>query len=527
MMVSLKKNFYAKEVLKLKKLIPLLLIICMIFAGCGDDSDFISSETGEVAEPEIGGTLKMGCVPVDTLNPLLTLHASVADVLSLIYEGMFVTLPDLTVEPVLAEEYTASENNTVYTIKLRDSVKFHNGRSLTAEDVVSTLGYIAIYGGRYTDVVAEMEAYYAEGDDTVVIRLKRSISDFVNNLDFPVLPTGLSDVWLMPGSTAFTPIGTGPYKYSGSVGNKDLRLEANRNWHFKDKGLYIEKIDVSILTDEDTIVSAFDVGSIDVLSTSWKNISDMNLTSSMFNVFECEQNRYTYIGINCNSMAFDSAKERKKLASAIDNEAIAEDIMIGNATPAVSPVRESVYYNSDIEVEDKPLSGHDRREDISKLVECRLLYNSGSKTKSRLASTIKQQLEANGYIVTLDEQPFEVYSEMVMLDKYDLYIGEVQFDNCADISRVFGSSASGGRLCNYYSTEFDNLIMNLGRMGNKEDKTIAWNNFKSYFINNAIQIPLYFTNGALLVNKKISGTPAPNISNLYYGISKMYIEDDK
>jgi len=286
-------------------------------------------------------------------------------------------------------------------------------------------------------------------------------------------------------------------------------------------------VEISVLTDEKTIISAFDVGAIDVLSTSWENIADMNLTSSMYNVFECEQNRYTFIGINCNCAAFDTASERRKIASAINAESVAADIMIGNAVAATSPMRESVYFNGDTNVRQE--KWHERRENSEgdEAVKFTLLYNSGSKTKSRLASAIRQQLEAHGYEVTLNEQPFEVYSERVMLDGYDLYIGEVNFNNCADLSFMFGNAPGSMRMCNYFDSEFTNLVSNLNLMNGKEDKTIAWNNFENYFVRNAIQIPLYFTNGALLVNKRISGTPKPNISNLYYGIAEMYIENDE
>jgi len=511
----------------LKKFLPLLLIICMALTACSDNSPDTGSGTGEVVERKAGGVLRMGCVPVDTLNPLLTSHASILDALSLVYEGLFVTLPDLSVEPVLATEYIASENNTVYTIKLRDSVNFHNGKRFTSADVVATLSYMAIYGGNFSDVMSEIEAYYADGADTVVIRLKRSISDFVNNLDFPVLPEGLADAHFLPGNKDFVPNGTGPYRYSGSVEHKKLYLEANKKWHSGEKSAYIEKVEISVLTDEKTIISAFDVGAIDVLSTSWENIADMNLTSSMYNVFECEQNRYTFIGINCNCAAFDTASERRKIASAINAESVAADIMIGNAVAATSPMRESVYFNGDTNVRQE--KWHERRENSEgdEAVKFTLLYNSGSKTKSRLASAIRQQLEAHGYEVTLNEQPFEVYSERVMLDGYDLYIGEVNFNNCADLSFMFGNAPGSMRMCNYFDSEFTNLVSNLNLMNGKEDKTIAWNNFENYFVRNAIQIPLYFTNGALLVNKRISGTPKPNISNLYYGIAEMYIENDE
>ena len=48
------------------------------------------------------------------------------------------------------------------------------------------------------------------------------------------------------------------------------------------------------MSDEETIISAFDAGTLDVLTTSWCSLGDLTLSSSLFNTFSCEQNRFSY-----------------------------------------------------------------------------------------------------------------------------------------------------------------------------------------------------------------------------------------
>ena len=87
----------------------------------------------------------MACTPPDTLNPLMTNHQSVYDVLFLMYDGLFKVDCDMSAQGVLAENYTSSNENTTYTITLKDNVKFHLGKPFKSEDVIATLDYITFF----------------------------------------------------------------------------------------------------------------------------------------------------------------------------------------------------------------------------------------------------------------------------------------------------------------------------------------------------------------------------------------------
>ena len=125
----------------LKKITSLILIIILAlgaFQGCSSSEKNKEKKETKKETASYGGTLRLACVSVDTLNPVVTNHASVSDFLSLIYEGLFVLKADQTVEGVLAKDYTVSGNNTVYTIELKDNIRFHSGKIFTSEDVVLT-----------------------------------------------------------------------------------------------------------------------------------------------------------------------------------------------------------------------------------------------------------------------------------------------------------------------------------------------------------------------------------------------------
>lgn len=517
----------------LYKILSMMICLSFVLCACSSDKSDIVSTPGEGEDYKNGGTVKMACVPVDTLNPLITQHATVADFLSLVYEGLFVAMPDLTAEPLLATEHVASNDNTIYTIKLKKGVKFHNGKTFGSDDVVATLAYIQMYGGNFSSVIDNILNYSAPSSDTVIITLKSPVADFMNSFDFPILPAGLTADDFSEANSAFVPVGTGMYAYDSAEEYKNIYLKANTSWHREQKRPHIDKIDVEILSDEETIISAFDAGAIDILTTSWKNPAEMNLTSDLYNSFETLQNRFTYLGINTGAAAFDTADERKLLSSNLDSAAICEDIMLGSAVPATSPVRDGVYFNESDEIggnhEKKSPSmeetdpQNDFAEDSSSPAAV-LLYNSDSKTKERLALAIKHRLDAAGYYVTLDSQPFSAYLSKVANCEYDLYIGEVSVDNSANLEFMFGQQRSVQNVCCYNTAELATLVSNLNRMAGKENKSVAWENFEKYYRDNAFQIPLYFTKGAAYVNKRLAGTLAPNLSSLLGGFEKLYFK---
>ena len=196
--------------------------------------------------------------------------------------------------------------------------------------------------------------------------------------------------------------------------------------------------------------------------------------------------------------------------------------MLGHAVAAYSPVREGVYYNPSQELEDDINDENIKETENIPAVSCTLLYNLESKTKTRLAVAVKQQLEAAGYTVTLDGQNYDSYSGKVMIGDYDLYIGEVLLNGGCDMEFMFSSPIES--ICNYDDAQFRTLVTSLDITNGAEDKKQAWQNFEKYYQNAAVQIPLYFTNDATFINKRIKGKLIKNLSVPFYGFENMYIE---
>src|SRR4051794_19432425 len=141
-----------------------------------------------------------------------------SDLLSEITQHFFETLyifgPDFGIAPLLAAEMpTISDDGKRYTIKLREGVPFHDGSTMTADDVVASLQRWGRLSPRGRTPWAVLDSITAKDKATVEIALKQPYSPLVNLLAFP---NGSPQI--MPKRVATAPdplkefVGTGPYK---------------------------------------------------------------------------------------------------------------------------------------------------------------------------------------------------------------------------------------------------------------------------------------------------------------------------
>ncbi len=169
-------------------------------------------------EPE--GILKQAIhwgLSADWLDPATAGFAISAHLALYFYHDSLVkAMPQGTFTPSLAESWRISPDSKVYEFKLRQGVKFHNGETMTAEDVIFSVNrYRAAQAKYLKDKIAKLEAV-----DPYLVRFtfKDSFPDFLEYLVPGVTTMG----WIVPqkyvekvGDAGFKkhPIGAGPYKF--------------------------------------------------------------------------------------------------------------------------------------------------------------------------------------------------------------------------------------------------------------------------------------------------------------------------
>jgi len=178
----------------------------------------LAAPVPDAAAQKMGGVLKVGNLGEP---PTLDAHwttATITEVLAQhIYEGLYSLDAKSQPIPMLAEGMPAvSKDGLTYTFKLRQGIKFHNGKEMTSADVVASLnrwGAQSTYGKTLYARVAEVRAV---DKYTVEMKLKEKTATVLISLAIPnnaaaIYPKEVVDKF-KPAEKATEWIGTGPFK---------------------------------------------------------------------------------------------------------------------------------------------------------------------------------------------------------------------------------------------------------------------------------------------------------------------------
>jgi peptide/nickel transport system substrate-binding protein len=191
-----------------------------------------------------------------TITPFMVLYA--------LHDSVVKPMPGTLQAPCLAESWFASEDALTYEFVLREGVRFHNGETVTAEDV--KFSFERYRGASYKLMKDQVEAIEALDARHVRFKLKNPWPDF---LTFYSTASGAG--WVVPkkyvekvGDDGFRkhPIGAGPYKFVSFSAGDELVLEAFEGYWRKVPA--VKRVVMKVIPDESTRLAALKGGEVDI-----------------------------------------------------------------------------------------------------------------------------------------------------------------------------------------------------------------------------------------------------------------------
>lgn len=316
-----------------KRIVAFLLLIALlstVLCGCGDGSAVSSGSTeakesaGSAKESVQGGKITVGIAQDldDSLDPHKAVAAGTKEVLFNVFEGLVKPTPDGDLKPAIATKYEISKDGKQYTFSLRSGVKFHNGKTVTADDVVYSIERCADSSGGEPLVAAfsNIQSVKKRDDKTVVITLKKADNEFLSYLTTAIIPKNYT-------KQASAPVGTGPFKFVSRKAQDSLVLEKFDGYWGKPASL--DKITFRIIENSDALLLALQSGSID-FCPHLTSTQVAQLSKGEYRILEGTMNLVQALYLNNAVKPFDNEKVRQALCYAVDRKEIMDLVSDGH-----------------------------------------------------------------------------------------------------------------------------------------------------------------------------------------------------
>lgn len=264
----------------------------------------------------------------NNLDPRLGTDDTSAKLHQLLYDN-FMELDDhLRVSPKLARALEHPDPLT-YVATIRDDVRFHDGRPLTADDVAYTFGqmldpkYVSPKKGGYR----ELASVVARDAHTVVFTLKKPFESFPINLILPIVAKGSGP------ELREHPMGTGPYRFVRYAVDDRIELAPNPDYWGgapKNAGLILKIVPDDVMRGLELQKGTMDL----VVNDVAPDIVFQMRSNPRLQVVQAPGIDYQYLGLNAQDATLSDVRVRQALAYAIDRDAIVEYLRRGLAEPA-------------------------------------------------------------------------------------------------------------------------------------------------------------------------------------------------
>lgn len=387
--------------------------------------------------------------PKAGFDPLMGWGSGHVNFEPLIQSTLFKSADDGSIINDLATDYSVSSDGNIWTVNIRDDIKFTDGEKLTAKDVAFTFN-TAVGSNSELDM-SNLENAAAINDTAVEFKLKEPQSSFIWRLRY----VGIVPEHAYKKETyGSNPIGSGPYKLI--QWDKGQQAIFNLNEDYYGKKPYFKKITLLFL-DKETAFAAARSGDVDLAEI---DINHANQTIDGYNLMSLPSSRAFGVSFPLrnntgeislqgdpigNNVTADLAI-RKALNIGIDRKAILDGVIYGKGDVEYTGVDQRNFGNPEAKINDSNLEeakimlenagwkdndGDGIREKDGTKAEFKLYYSSSDQTRQALSVAVSEQAKKLGIKIDLvgtnwDEIYANQYSSAVLyayssIDTFNLY----------------------------------------------------------------------------------------------------------
>lgn len=530
-------------------LLAILMIVTLAISACKMQPKPGPQAGGNTPTPVVQTelTVHVGSEP-DIIDPALNSAVDVATMLVHAYEGLMTLDENGTPVYGQAESHTVSDDGLTYTFKLRDGLKWSDGKPLTAEDFVwSWNRAIAPETAADYEYMFESIEGYTEGklnvsapdDRTVVVKLVAPTPYFLELCAFPTfypvrrdIVEANPDTWTLNPSTY---ISNGPYALQEWVHDSHMVYKKNPNYWNASAITGPDKLRFLLMSDDNAILAAFQNGEIllaDSMPTdeidAWRDKPEFNLKGQLGTY---------YVSFNVKKPPLDNPLVRKALILAVDRDYIVTNIGKAGQEPAgayvptglsdADPAQEfrdvgGNYYDPSKEAyqanlqEAKRLLTEAGYPGGKGLPTMEYLYNEGS-GHQLIGEALQSMWKEIGVNITLTSQEWNTFLNSRKNGEYQIarngWIGDYN-DPISFLDMWI--TGSGNNDAQWSNKEYDALIAKVKASSDRAERMQLMHRAEDIIFEDAMLCPIYFYVDIFLKSQKLQGFYSSPLGYKYF-----------
>jgi peptide/nickel transport system substrate-binding protein len=472
-----------------------------------------------------GGTIRVGVdAPSGAIDPVTVTSPPAITVLSQVGEYLVFDDADKGLVPSLALSWEANDEADVWTFKLRPGVKFHDGRVMSAKDVVASFDRLVDPNGP-SSALSAYKGLLSKGAIKAVDDMTVSFTLDAPNGNFPFyVSSDVVNCIIIPadfsGNYDSSFIGTGPFKLESFRPKKGVSFVRNEDY-WGEKALP-DRVEITFFDDYQAILLAMQAGQIDIMPYTPRLAPALDHNPTL-KILTIPSSAYDEVHLRVDQAPFTDKRVRRAMALTIDREAVTKGLLKDRASPAndhpFSPI-----FPSSVEMPQ-------RKQDISEAK--RLLAEAGVPNGFQVTLTTEQAYSLPDYAVLL--QNFAKLAGIdikLNVEPQDAYYGEAVYGKSDWLDSVMGLTDYGHRgtpdiflnatlrstgtwnAAHFNSPAYDALVSQYAASRDLTSQRQAATKIQEMLMDETPVIIAYFSKFCLVTGAKVQGARFTAISHV-------------
>ena len=478
-----------------------ILLLTMALAACsGGGEGAEPAETGD-GLPAADREMIVGVVKANSNFDPYGAYGDEAYGHMQVYDTLVIKDENGAIAPSVASSWEVSADGLVYTLKLRDDVKFSDGSVFSAEDAKFNID--AGKASSFTQwAMGGVDKCEVVDNSTIAITLTDSDAGFLEKLTWIYLvgKASYEAAGDQYGKSAETVVGSGPYIVSEWKPAESVTFVSNENYFGGAPA--IKKVTFKTMSDANAAVIALQTGELDLYINDVPNISISTLQGSdKVSVVSYPSYVLMDIIMNCETGLFADVKLREAVACGVDREKM---LIIGTEGQGVVVD----YPGGPDYIANPNISGIFPALDVEKATQ--LVSEAGAAGTAvvirtmdtdpwpKLATALQDDLNKIGFVATVEQMDYNAYSQDVWGNaNYEIAICRY-WSGTKDMSEVMNlvRTGQGMNFSHYSNPEADVLIEQGNAAASVAERAGFYEQAIRAFTPGIPMIPLYYTYGS-------------------------------